>query len=400
MPLIERADRGNGQNRDPEEWESEHIPIQRDQDMVLGFEERNDGPHVKKHDSIMGTREIDEAPIKDEHLKNVMDLDGGDVQILSHHPDPSEMFTGVTQIAQGPETDEPETLISAFSELRLTAEGDQDTTTDEYNMPSVTNTAGAKPTNFRGNPHHPRKKGDNAPGKDELPQQAMDWDSEILPEDPSGRGGDRCLKAEVKKGNECEARIALNLADTVTGPGQLTVIEESRQDVLDTWTTKENDTDSLDLSTTGGETRTTGGTQTDMDTDGDKTTNEVENKGTELTTVARQTTGPISDGQWAQPPPPPAETAAAIKERNHVSKTLALLSPPSYDKHTIIVSAFDTCITKADFGRLQPDVMITDEVVNWMMRWWTTQVNGRFGKNPTPPPSNPRMPRCYFASTL
>jgi Ulp1 family protease len=131
-----------------------------------------------------------------------------------------------------------------------------------------------------------------------------------------------------------------------------------------------------------------------MDTDDDKAATVI------VTAVARPITGSIKDGQRDQPPAPPVETAVAIKERHHVSKTLALLSSPSYDKHTIIVSAFDTCITKADFARLQPDVMITDEVVNWMMRWWATQVNGRFGSDPIPPPYNPQMPRCYFASTL
>jgi len=190
-----------------------------------------------------------------------MDVDGGDEQILGLKPDPSEMLARVTQITQGPESDEPETLISAFSGQRLTAERDQDITTDEHNMPTVTDTIGAKPTDILYNPHHLHKKEDEAPVQEELPQQDMDCDSgneqilglrektggphqtdydqnmdtedpkdndkvtekelvgieghrkgtrqyrprgselkdmAILPEDPRGRIGDRCLDAEAK----------------------------------------------------------------------------------------------------------------------------------------------------------------------------------------------------------
>jgi hypothetical protein len=168
----------------------------------------------------------------------------------------------------------------------------------------------------------------------------------ILPEDPSGKSGDRCLDTETKEVHERETKIAPNSADTVTRSEQLAEMEEPRQDVLDARTVKENDTDEPGLSTTEGVTEPTGENQTDMDTDDDKAAT------VKVTAVARPITGSIKDGQRDQPPAPPAETAAAIKERHHVSKTLSLLSSPSYDKHTIIVSAFDTCITKADFARL------------------------------------------------
>ena len=49
----------------------------------------------------------------------------------------------------------------------------------------------------------------------------------------------------------------------------------------------------------------------------------------------------------------PVEIAKNIAERNYVSKTLALLSPPTYDKFTNIVSAYDVDITREDLARLQ-----------------------------------------------
>ena len=103
-------------------------------------------------------------------------------------------------------------------------------------------------------------------------------------------------------------------------------------------------------------------------------------------------------GQGAQPMAP-VEIAKNIAERNYVSKTLALLSPPTYDKFTNIVSAYDVDITREDLARLQTGTKLNDGNIDWMMRWWAGQVNGRFGKKPSPPQSNSQLPRCYFAST-
>ena len=56
-------------------------------------------------------------------------------------------------------------------------------------------------------------------------------------------------------------------------------------------------------------------------------------------------------------------------------------------------------VTREDFERLQTRKKLNDKGIEWMMRWWSSQVNGRYGRNPLPPQSNPHMPRCYFAST-
>ena len=103
-------------------------------------------------------------------------------------------------------------------------------------------------------------------------------------------------------------------------------------------------------------------------------------------------------GQGAQPLAP-VEIANNIAEKYYVSKTLALLSPPKYNQFTSIVSAYDVDITGQDFARLQIDTKLNDGNIDWMMRWWAGQVNGRFGEKPSPPPSNSHAPRCYFAST-
>jgi len=107
-----------------------------------------------------------------------------------------------------------------------------------------------------------------------------------------------------------------------------------------------------------------------------------------------------NEGQRVQPQAPPTKIAEDIAERNHVSKTLALLSSPQYDNHTNIVSAFDMDVTREDFEGLQAHKMLNEGSINWMMWWWSSQVNGRFGNKPPPPQPNPHMPRCYFVSTF
>ena len=43
--------------------------------------------------------------------------------------------------------------------------------------------------------------------------------------------------------------------------------------------------------------------------------------------------------------------------------------------------------------------MIAEPVINWVLRWWSGQVNDRFGKNSPPPHTNPDMPKCFFADS-
>jgi len=135
-------------------------------------------------------------------------------------------------------------------------------------------------------------------------------------------------------------------------------------------------------------------------TEGDQVDTDSVTTGINPINVERPKERSNNERQGTQSPAPPAETTTGIEEKHHVSKTLPLLSSPSYDEHTMVVSAFETDITRKDFEKLHPNVMLNDNHVNWMLRWWSSQVNGRFGNNPPPPKSNPHMTRCFFASTF
>ncbi len=138
-------------------------------------------------------------------------------------------------------------------------------------------------------------------------------------------------------------------------------------------------------------------------TDGDQVDIDPETTGdgrTKLTSVERRRKRSNNEGQGVQSPTPPTRIAENIKERNHVSKTLSLLSSPQYDKYTNIVSEFGMDVIREDFERLQTRKMINEGRINWMMRWWSSQVNGRFGSKPSPPQDNPHMPRSFFGNTF
>ncbi len=139
---------------------------------------------------------------------------------------------------------------------------------------------------------------------------------------------------------------------------------------------------------------TTGGDQVDIDPG---TTRDGRAK---VPNVEHRRRSSNNKGQGVQSPAPPTIMTKDIEEKSRVSKTLELLSSPLYDKYTNIVSAFDTDITREDFERLQTWVMLNEGIINWMMRWWSGQVNGRFGSNPPPLQSNPHMSRCFFTSTF
>jgi Ulp1 family protease len=104
------------------------------------------------------------------------------------------------------------------------------------------------------------------------------------------------------------------------------------------------------------------------------------------------------EGQGAQPTEP-VDLARSIAEKDYTGKTLALLSPPRYNQSTNIVSAYDVDIARKDLARLQTGTKLNDRNIEWMLRWWAGQVNGRFGERPSPPQPNLQLPRCYFAST-
>jgi hypothetical protein len=159
-----------------------------------------------------------------------------------------------------------------------------------------------------------------------------------------------------------------------------------------------------------GKEREAGESETPLEAERDREKNTVtcgvhENRDLEI--EEDRHTEPSSDAGWRKlkdagqgtQPKSPVEIARNIAEKNYVSKTLPLLSPPKYDQFTNIVTAYEVEITKKDLARLQTDTKLSDKNIEWMLRWWAGQVNGRFGKKPSPPHPNPQLPRCYFAST-
>ena len=46
------------------------------------------------------------------------------------------------------------------------------------------------------------------------------------------------------------------------------------------------------------------------------------------------------------------------------------------------MEAFDINITRAHFARLKDQVMLSEEIISWMLHWWSGEVEGGVGRAP------------------
>jgi hypothetical protein len=89
----------------------------------------------------------------------------------------------------------------------------------------------------------------------------------------------------------------------------------------------------------------------------------------------RQTGKTDREEQRARLPVPPISIPEEIQEHNYVRKTMEILSSPPYDDHTSIVVAFGIGITKKRFGKLKERDMFSEELIDWILQWWSGKVN-------------------------
>ncbi len=54
---------------------------------------------------------------------------------------------------------------------------------------------------------------------------------------------------------------------------------------------------------------------------------------------------------------------------------MEILSSPPYDDHTSIVVAFGIGITKKQFGKLKERDMLSEQLIDWILQWWSGTVN-------------------------
>lgn len=94
----------------------------------------------------------------------------------------------------------------------------------------------------------------------------------------------------------------------------------------------------------------------------------------------------------------PKQRAEAIPLKEYVTNTMRAIRTQPNNMHTTIADAFDIPITGNDFASLEPGQMLNDNVINWILAWWTSQVGGRSHKN-FGRDTLPNLPRCFYTST-
>ena len=122
-------------------------------------------------------------------------------------------------------------------------------------------------------------------------------------------------------------------------------------------------------------------------------------KATTVSGNAQQTT---CKRQWGSPElgtslAAPKGRVSAILYQHYVSETMQILCQ-THNFREQIVDAFDISIRGRDFGTLQADKILSDGIIDWMLRWWTTQIGGDIGVNVGGglTQTAPHLPRCYY----
>jgi Ulp1 family protease len=90
--------------------------------------------------------------------------------------------------------------------------------------------------------------------------------------------------------------------------------------------------------------------------------------------------------------PSPRQRAALVKYQHPVGL---------HDRNleAIVAYDFNIPITVSSFSTMFKGRMLNDEVINWILAWWRTEIGGGSGMGPTIPQTQPNLPRCYYTTT-
>jgi Ulp1 family protease len=70
------------------------------------------------------------------------------------------------------------------------------------------------------------------------------------------------------------------------------------------------------------------------------------------------------------------------------------------DVHPMIVNRYSIPISRRSFTSMTGGQLLNDDIINWMLSWWHSQIGGGQNNNKTTTPQvHPGLPRCYYAST-
>ncbi len=71
--------------------------------------------------------------------------------------------------------------------------------------------------------------------------------------------------------------------------------------------------------------------------------------------------------------------------------------PPNI--HPVIVNSHDIPISRRSFTSMAGGQLLNDDIINWTLSWWRSQIGGGQNNNKTTTPQvHLGLPRCYYAS--
>ena len=96
----------------------------------------------------------------------------------------------------------------------------------------------------------------------------------------------------------------------------------------------------------------------------------------------------------------PKERATLVDHEYHVRDIMQDLNAAPPNTHPTIVNSFDIPISRRAFSSMAGGKYLNDDIINWTLAWWRSQIGGGQNNNKTITPQvHPDLPRCYYANT-
>ena len=98
--------------------------------------------------------------------------------------------------------------------------------------------------------------------------------------------------------------------------------------------------------------------------------------------------------------PSPKERAASLDYQNYVRDTMQDLNAVPQEMNFTIVNSQNIPISRRAFTSMSGGQCLNDDIINWMLSWWRSQIGGGQNNNKTTTLQvHPSLPRCYYANT-
>jgi hypothetical protein len=98
--------------------------------------------------------------------------------------------------------------------------------------------------------------------------------------------------------------------------------------------------------------------------------------------------------------PSPKERAASVDHQHYIRDTMKDFNTVPQEINPTIVNNHDIPISRRAFTSMAGGKFLNDDIINWTLSWWRSQVGGGQNNNKIITPQvHQSLPRCYYANT-